>query len=124
MSWPPTGYCIPFGSNDLRYSQTPNTNSLKIMLFAKTKTIPLDRYQPGDHDPNSALAFSREQAPPAYLAVMLELQDRIADTALLVSTMATAKEPGWLAHASGQLNALLELWDALEQRRAESAKLE
>ena len=95
-----------------------------MIMFTKTKTIPIDRYQPGDHDPKSALAFSREQAPPAYLAVMLELQDRIADTSLLVSTMATAKEPGWLAHASGQLNALLELWDALEQRRAESAKLE
>jgi hypothetical protein len=94
-------------------------------MFNRTKTIPTDRYNPGDnHDPKGALAFSREQAPPSYLAVMLELQDRIADTSLLVSTMATAKEPGWLAHASGQLNALLELWDALEQRRAESSKLE
>ncbi len=94
-------------------------------MFNRTKTIPTDRYNPGDnHDPKGALAFSRDQAPPAYLAVMLELQDRIADTSLLVSTMATAKEPGWLAHASGQLNALLELWDALEQRRAESSKLE
>jgi hypothetical protein len=95
------------------------------MLFTqKVKTIPIDRYKLGDHDPKSALAFSREQAPPAYLAVMVELQDRIADTSLLVSTMATAKEPGYLAHASGQLSALLELWDALEQRRAESIKLE
>jgi len=94
------------------------------MFKTITKTIPTDRYQPGDHDPKSALAFSREQAPPAYLAVMLELQDRIADTSLLVSTMATAKEPGYLAHASGQLAALLEFWDSLEQRRAESSKLE
>jgi hypothetical protein len=96
------------------------------MLFTqKTKTIPIDRYQVTDnYDPKGALAFSREQAPPAFLAVMTEIQDRIADTSLLVSTMATAKEPGWLAHASGQLNALLELWDTLEQRRAESVTVE
>ena len=94
-------------------------------MFTKTKTIPADRYQVTDnYNPKGALAFSREQAPPAFLAVMTEIQDRIADTSLLVSTMATAKEPGWLAHASGQLNALLELWDALEQRRVESSKLE
>ena len=93
-------------------------------MFTKTKTIPTDRYQPGDYDPKSALAFSREQAPPAYIAVMLELQDRIADTSLLVSTMATSKEPGYLSHASGQLSALLELWDALEQRRTEASRLE
>jgi hypothetical protein len=94
-------------------------------MFTKTKTIPTDRYNPGDnHDPKGALSFTREQAPPAFLAVMTELQDRIADTSLLVSTMATAKEPGWLAHASGQLNALLELWDTLEQRRAEASRLE
>jgi hypothetical protein len=96
------------------------------MLFTqKTKTIPTDRYQVTDnYDPKGALSFTREQAPPAFLAVMTELQDRIADTSLLVSTMATAKEPGWLAHASGQLNALLELWDTLEQRRAESVTVE
>jgi hypothetical protein len=96
------------------------------MLFTqKTKTIPVDRYQvSNDFDPKGALSFTREQAPPAFLAVMTELQDRIADTSLLVSTMATAKEPGWLAHASGQLNALLELWDTLEQRRADAARLE
>ena len=96
------------------------------MLFTqKTKTIPIDRYQVTDnYDPKGALSFTREQAPPAFLAVMTEIQDRIADTSLLVSTMATAKEPGWLAHASGQLNALLELWDTLEQRRAESVTVE
>lgn len=96
------------------------------MLFThKTKTIPVDRYQVTDnYNPKGALAFTREQAPPAFLAVMTEIQDRIADTSLLVSTMATAKEPGWLAHASGQLNALLELWDTLEQRRVESSRLE
>jgi hypothetical protein len=94
-------------------------------MFTKTKTIPADRYQVTDnYNPKGALSFTREQAPPAFLAVMTEIQDRIADTSLLVSTMATAKEPGWLAHASGQLNALLELWDTLEQRRAESVTVE
>jgi hypothetical protein len=95
------------------------------MLFAKPKPIPVDRYQTTDnYNPKGALAFSREQAPPAFLAVMTEIQDRIADTSLLVSTMATAKEPGYLAHAAGQLSALTELWDALEQRRAESVTVE
>jgi hypothetical protein len=89
------------------------------MLFVKTKTIPVDLYAVNeDFDREAALAFSRDQAPPAYLAVMLELQDRIADASTLVATMATAKEPGYLSHAAGQLNALQELWDALEQRRA------
>jgi hypothetical protein len=41
----------------------------------------------------------------------------------LISNMATAKDPGFLAHAAGQLNALQELWDDLEQRRAEASKL-
>lgn len=88
------------------------------------KTIPLDRYTVGeDFDPKAALAFSREQAHPSYLAVMLNIQDRIADAILLVSTMATAKDPGFLAHAAGQLNALQELWDDLEAKRAEASKL-
>ena len=95
------------------------------MLFVKTKAIPADIYRPSDnYNPKGALAFSRDQAPPAFLAVMTEIQDRIADTSLLVSTMATAKEPGYLAHAAGQLSALTELWDALEQRRAESVTVE
>jgi hypothetical protein len=90
------------------------------MLFTqKTKTIPVDLYAVNeDFDREAALAFSRDQAPGAYLAVMLELQDRIADASTLVATMATAKEPGYLAHAAGQLNALQELWDTLETRRA------
>jgi hypothetical protein len=93
-------------------------------LLTKVKAIPLDLYKVGeDFDPNAALAFSREQAPPSYLAVMLTLQDRIADAVLLVSAMATAKEPGFLAHAAGQLNALQELWDDLEAKRAEASKL-
>ena len=83
-----------------------------------------DMYKkPEDFDTSAALAFSREQAPAGVLAVMLTLQDRIADAVLLASNMATAKDPGFLAHAAGQLNALQELWDDLEQRRAEAAKL-
>ena len=76
-----------------------------------------------DFDTTAALAFPREQAPAAWLAVMLALQDRIADAVLLVSAMATSKESGFLAHAAGQLNALQELWDDLEAKRTEAAKL-
>ncbi len=94
-------------------------------MFIKTKTIPVDRYiASNNYEPKGALAFSREQAPNAYLAVMLELQDRIADAVTLCSTMATAKESGYLAHAAGQLCALQELWDSLEARRAESHRVE
>lgn len=83
-----------------------------------------DMYKnPEDFDTSAALAFPREQAPAAWLAVMLALQDRIADAVLLVSAMATAKESGFLAHAAGQLNALQELWDDLEAKRTEAAKL-
>jgi hypothetical protein len=93
-------------------------------LLTKVRAIPLDLYKVGeDFDPNAALAFSREQAPPSYLAVMVTLQDRIADAVLLASNMATAKDPGFLAHAAGQLNALQELWDDLEAKRAEASKL-
>jgi hypothetical protein len=93
-------------------------------MFTKIKTIPVDLYTVNeDFDREAALAFSRDQAPPAYLAVMLELQDRIADASTLVATMATAKEPGYLSHAAGQLNALQELWDALEQRRAAAMRV-
>jgi len=94
-------------------------------MFTKTKTIPIDRYTVSDDfDREGALAFSREQAPNAYLAVMLELQDRIADATTLVAAMATSKEPGYLSHAAGQLNALQELWDALETRRTEASKIQ
>ena len=93
-------------------------------LLTKVRAIPLDLYKVSeDFDPAAALAFSREQAPPSYLAVMITLQDRIADAVLLVSAMATAKESGFLAHAAGQLNALQELWDDLEAKRAEASKL-
>ena len=94
------------------------------MICLKRKHVPLDVYKkPEDFDTSAALAFPREQAPAAFLAVMLNLQDRIADTSLLVSTMATSKEHGLLAHAAGQLNALQELWDDLEAKRAEASKL-
>jgi hypothetical protein len=93
-------------------------------LLTKVTAIPIDLYKVSeDFDPNAALAFSREQAPPSYLAIMITLQDRIADAVLLASAMATAKEPGFLAHAAGQLNALQELWDDLEAKRAEASKL-
>ena len=83
-----------------------------------------DMYKkPEDFDMSGALAFSREQAPAGVLAIMLTLQDRIADAVLLASNMATAKDPGFLAHAAGQLNALQELWDDLEAKRAEASKL-
>jgi hypothetical protein len=95
------------------------------MLFTqKTKTIPIDRYVVvEDFDRNGALAFSRDQAPPCWRAVMVAIQDRIADGVALASNMATAKDPGLLAHANGQLNALVELWDYLEATRAEAAKV-
>ena len=84
----------------------------------------MDMYKkPEDFDTSAALAFPRESAPAAWLAVMLNLQDRIADATLLVSNMATAKDSGFLAHAAGQLNALQELWDDLEAKREEAAKL-
>ena len=93
-------------------------------LLTKVRAIPLDLYKVSeDFDPAAALAFSREQAPPSYLAVMITLQDRIADAVLLVSAMATAKESGYQSHAAGQLNALQELWDDLEAKRAEASKL-
>jgi hypothetical protein len=94
------------------------------MFKTITKTIPLDLYNAGeDFDKKAALAFTREQVPPAFLAVMLNLQDRIADASDLATNMATAKDHGFLAHAAGQLNALQELWNDLEQKRAEASKL-
>lgn len=94
------------------------------MICLKRKHVLSDMYKkPEDFDTSAALAFPRESAPAAWLAVMLNLQDRIADATLLVSNMATSKEHGLVAHAAGQLNALQELWDDLEQRRAEASKL-
>ena len=97
---------------------------MHLTIGTRRKHVPLDMYtKPENLDTSAALSFSREQAPPAFITVMIGLQDRIADAALLVSNMATAKDPGLLAHAAGQLNALQELWDDLEQRRAEASKL-
>jgi len=94
------------------------------MFTTKVKTIPLDIYAAGeDFDKKAAIAFTREQAPPAFLAVMLNLQDRIADASDLATNMATAKDHGFLAHAAGQLSALQELWIDLEDKRAEASKL-
>ena len=73
-------------------------------LFRRWRRAPLDLYPlPADFDPSEALAFTRESAPPVWLAVMSALQDRIADATNLASAMATAKEPGYQAHAAGQL---------------------
>ena len=84
----------------------------------------MDMYtKPEDFDMSGALAFGRDQVDQTYLAIMIILQDRIADAVMLASNMATAKDAGFLAHAAGQLNALQELWDDLEQRRAEASKL-
>ena len=95
-----------------------------MMNWTKTKHVPMDMYKVGeDFDADGALGFSREAAPPAFLSVMLNLQDRIADAQTLVSSMATAKEPGYLAHAAGQLNALQELWADIEARRVEANKV-
>ena len=97
---------------------------MHLTISTRPKHVVMDMYKkPEDFDMNGALAFSRDQAPAAALAIMLALQDRIADASLLVSNMATSKEHGLLAHAAGQLNALQELWDDLEQRRAEASKL-
>ena len=97
---------------------------MHLTISTRPKHVVMDMYtKPEDFDTSGALAFSRDQAPAGVLAIMLTLQDRIADAVLLVSAMATAKEPGFLAHAAGQLNALQELWDDLETKRAEASKL-
>jgi uncharacterized membrane protein YebE (DUF533 family) len=79
--------------------------------------------QPADFDTLAAHAYTADTMPDMALAILLNIQDRIADAQMLVATMATAKEPGYLAHAAGQLNALQELWDDIEQRRQEACKL-
>jgi hypothetical protein len=90
-------------------------------LMRRWRRSPLDLYPlPDDFDPSQALAFTRESAPPAWLAVMSAIQDRLADATNLASAMATAKEPGYQAHAAGQLCALVELYDDLEAKRLEA----
>ena len=97
---------------------------MHLTISTRPKHVPMDMYtKPEDFDMSGALAFAREQAPAGVLAIMLTLQDRIADAILLASNMATAKDPGFLAHAAGQLNAYQELWDDLESKRAEASKL-
>ena len=97
---------------------------MHLTISTRPKHVVMDMYRkPEDFDMASALAFGRDQVDQTYLAIMIILQDRIADAVLLASNMATAKDPGFLAHAAGQLNALQELWDDLEQRRAEASKL-
>ena len=98
---------------------------MHLTISTRPKHVPMDMYtKPEDFDTSGALAFSRDQAPAGVLAILLTLQDRIADAVLLVSNMATAKDPGFLAHAAGQLNALQELWDDLEAKRAEASKIQ
>lgn len=81
----------------------------------------LDLYPvPADFDPGQALAFTRESPPAVWVAVMSAIQDRLADATNLASAMATAKEPGYQAHAAGQLCALVELYDDLEAKRVEA----
>jgi hypothetical protein len=95
--------------------------NLLCRLFRRWRRPPLDLYSlPADFDPGEALAFTRESPPPVWIAVMLALQDRIADATALASAMATAKEPGYQAHAAGQLCALVELYDDLEAKRVEA----
>lgn len=86
--------------------------------FRRPRAVPVEGYiMPDGFDVVGALAFTREHAPAAWQAVMLELQDRIADAMDLASAMATAKEQGYAAHAAGQLSALLEVYSSLEARR-------
>jgi len=92
-----------------------------IMKWPKPKHVPMDVYKvEPDFETSRALAFTRESAPPAWLAVMIAIQDRIADATDLATNMATAKEPGYQAHCAGGLGALLELYNELERQRAEA----
>jgi len=101
-----------------------NTITQLWSTCTRRKHVLMDMYtKPEDFDMDGALSFPRESPPTAFLAVMVNLQDRIADATLLVSNMATAKDAGLLSHAAGQLNALQELWDDIEARRAEAVKL-
>ena len=92
-----------------------------IMKWPKPKHVPMDTYKVGpDFDPSRALAFTRESAPPAWLAVMLHMQDQIADATTLSTNIATAKEPGHLAFSAGYLAACVEIYDSLERQRTEA----
>ena len=92
-----------------------------MIPFTKTRHVPIDVYKPGDDfAPARAFAFTREGAPPAWVGVMLHIQDQIADATTLSTNMATAREPGHLAFSSGYLAACLEIYDSLERQRAEA----
>jgi len=94
------------------------------MFARKTKAIPVPAVTTNDDfDIEAAYAWPKHDPPQAALAILINIQDRIADAQLLVSNMATAKEPGYLAHAAGQLSALQELWDDIEARRVDACKL-
>ena len=75
---------------------------------------------PPEFNAEAALAFTRESAPSAWVAVMLEIQDRIADATEIVSNMETSKEHGYSAYAAGQLGAYVELYRTLEEKRNEA----
>jgi len=92
-----------------------------MITLGKTKPVPMDVYPtPPEFNAEAALAFTRESAPSAWVAVMLEIQDRIADATDIVSNMATSKEHGYSAYAAGQLGAYVELYRALEEKRNEA----
>lgn len=87
----------------------------------RNNPIPMDVYPvPPDFDETMALAFTRESAPPAWIAVMRLIQDEIADREALVVNMATARDHGYLAHSAGGLEALIAVYNQLEQKRAEA----
>ena len=91
------------------------------MKWPRAKHVPMDTYKVGpDFDTSRAFAFTREGAPPAWLGVMLHVQDQIADATTLSTSMATAKEPGHLAFSAGYLAACIEIFDSLERQRAEA----
>ena len=92
-----------------------------MITLGKTKPVPMDVYPtPPEFNAEAALAFTRESAPSAWVAVMLEIQDRIADATEIVANMATSKEHGYSAYAAGQLGAYVELYRALEEKRNEA----
>lgn len=85
--------------------------------------VPVAGYPvPPGFDETTALAFTRESAPASWVATMRLLQDEIADREQLVANMATAKEPGYLAHAAGGLEALLAVYNALEEKRRQAVE--
>ena len=92
-----------------------------MTMFTKTRAIPTPIYPtPPDFDESLALSFTRDGAPPAWIAVMKLIQDEIADRESLTTNMATARDHGYLAHAAGGLEALTSLYNNLEAKRAQA----